>query len=75
MIGARDMAFPGLNALSFWLLPLAFVLLVASMFVGEGAGTGWSLYPPLSGIAGQPSAAVDMAILERFPIMLHRSRR
>jgi len=63
MIGARDMAFPGLNNLGFWLLPLSFVLLMASLMTGDGAGTGWSLYPPLSGIDGQPGPSVDMTIL------------
>ncbi len=61
MIGAPDMAFPRLNNLSFWLLVPAFALLVGSIFVGEGAGTGWPLYPPLSSI-GQPGPSVDMVI-------------
>ena len=61
MIGAPDMAFPRLNNLSFWLLVPAFALLVGSIFVGEGAGTGWTLYPPLSSI-GQPGPSVDMVI-------------
>jgi cytochrome c oxidase subunit I len=62
MIGAPDMAFPRLNNLSFWLLVPAFGLLIGSAFVAGGAGTGWSLYPPLSGPAGHPGAAVDMVI-------------
>ena len=61
MIGAPDMAFPRLNNLSFWLLVPAFTLLVSSTFVGEGAGTGWTLYPPLSSV-GQPGPSVDMVI-------------
>jgi Cytochrome C and Quinol oxidase polypeptide I len=53
LIGAPDMAFPRMNNLSFWLPPASFVLFLASMlFMGEpsmrGAGTGWTLYPPLS---------------------------
>ena len=52
-IGSPDMAFPRLNNLSFWLLPPAFIMLVGSVFVEEGAGTGWTLYPPLSGGMGQ----------------------
>ena len=61
MIGAPDMAFPRLNNISFWLIVPAFLLLLASAFVG-GAGTGWTVYPPLStaGHAGNPS--VDLAI-------------
>src|SRR5690606_1979681 len=41
MIGAPDMAFPRMNNISFWLLIPAFLLLLASPFVGQGAGTGW----------------------------------
>jgi cytochrome c oxidase subunit I len=67
MIGAPDMAFPRMNNISFWLLPASFALLIISMFVeGEpgvkGAGTGWTLYPPLS-TAGHPGAAVDFLIV------------
>jgi len=67
MIGAPDMAFPRMNNLSFWLLPPAFILLITSMFVGgepnsPGAGTGWTLYPPLS-TSGHPGPAVDFVIL------------
>jgi cytochrome c oxidase subunit 1 len=63
MIGARDMAFPGLNSLGFWLLPLSFLMLIGSLVIGDGPGTGWSLYPPLSGIDSQPGPSVDMTIL------------
>jgi cytochrome c oxidase subunit I len=62
MIGAPDMAFPRLNNISFWLLVPSFFLLFGSMFVDGGAGTGWTLYPPLSGSTGHPGAAVDMVI-------------
>jgi cytochrome c oxidase subunit I len=62
MIGAPDMAFPRLNNISFWLLVPAFALLVGSMFVGDGAGTGWTLYPPLSSAVGHPGPSVDMVI-------------
>jgi cytochrome c oxidase subunit I len=61
MIGAPDMAFPRLNNISFWLLVPAFLLLIGSTFIGDGAGTGWTLYPPLSSI-GQPGPSVDMVI-------------
>ncbi len=46
MIGARDMAFPRLNALSFWLVPPGALLVVTSLFTG-GFNTGWTGYPPL----------------------------
>ena len=67
MIGAPDMAFPRMNNISFWLLPVAFSLLMISTFVeGEpgssGAGTGWTLYAPLS-TTGHPGPAVDFVIL------------
>ncbi len=62
MIGAPDMAFPRMNNISFWLLPPALILLLASAFIGEGPGTGWTMYPPLSKIVSHPSMAVDMAI-------------
>jgi cytochrome c oxidase subunit I len=62
MIGAPDMAFPRMNNISFWLLVPSFILLFGSAFVDGGAGTGWTIYPPLSS-KGQPGMAVDMAIL------------
>ena len=67
MIGAPDMAFPRMNNISFWLLPPAFFLMLASMFVPSasgvhGVGGGWVMYPPLS-TSGQPGPAVDLAIL------------
>ena len=62
MIGAPDMAFPRLNNISFWLIVPAFLLLMSSAFVGAGAGTGWTIYPPLSTKIGHPGMSVDMAI-------------
>src|SRR5262249_57060659 len=48
MIGAADMAFPRLNALSFWLLPIAGTILIAGMLMpGGGPSAGWTWYPPL----------------------------
>jgi cytochrome c oxidase subunit 1 len=49
MVGARDMAFPRLNAIAFWLNPPAGALLLASFLFG-GAQAGWTSYPPLSEI-------------------------
>jgi len=52
-IGARDMAFPWLNMVSYWLLVPSIVVLLASFFVAGGAaGGGWTAYPPLSAIPG-----------------------
>ena len=62
MIGAPDMAFPRMNNISFWLLVPAFFLLLGSAFVDQGAGTGWTIYPPLSGTLGHSGPSVDMAI-------------
>jgi cytochrome c oxidase subunit 1 len=62
MIGAPDMAFPRMNNISFWLLVPAFCLLLLSAAIGSGAGTGWTLYPPLS-VSGHPGSSVDYAIL------------
>src|SRR3954470_17045158 len=62
MIGAPDMAFPRMNNISFWLLVPAFILLLGSAFVQGGAGTGWTISPPLSSAVGHPGPSVDMAI-------------
>ena len=62
MIGAPDMAFPRMNNISFWLIVPAFVLVLLSVVIGGGAGTGWTIYPPLSSVLGQPSISVDLAI-------------
>jgi cytochrome c oxidase subunit 1 len=61
-IGAPDMAFPRLNNISFWLLPPSLILLLASALVEQGVGSGWTLYPPLSGIQSHSGASVDLAI-------------
>src|SRR4051812_47903163 len=65
MIGAPDMAFPRMNNISFWLLVPSFLLLLGSTLVsggtGLGAGTGWTMYAPLS-TSGSSGPAVDMAI-------------
>ena len=62
MIGAKDVAFPRLNALSYWLFLFGGIVLYASFFATGGAAqTGWTLYPPLSEqYAGN---GVDLAIL------------
>jgi cytochrome c oxidase subunit I len=52
MIGARDMAFPRLNAVAFWMLPPAGIMLMASFFFGT-AQAGWTSYPPLSLMNGK----------------------
>ncbi len=67
-IGAPDMAFPRMNNISFWLLPVAFILLLTSMFVEgppgmNGVGAGWTIYAPLSSLTGHPGPAMDFGIL------------
>ena len=61
-IGARDVAYPFLNSLSFWLLVSGVVLVNLSLGVGEFAKTGWVAYPPLSGLAYSPGVGVDYYI-------------
>ncbi|MFQ2484739.1 cytochrome o ubiquinol oxidase subunit I [Aeromonas caviae] len=58
-IGARDVAFPFLNNLSFWFTAAAVVLINVSLGVGEFAQTGWLAYPPLSGLEFSPGVGVD----------------
>jgi cytochrome c oxidase subunit I len=62
MIGAKDVAFPRLNALSYWLFLFGGIVLYASFFATGGAAqTGWTLYPPLS--EQYAGIGVDLAIL------------
>lgn len=58
-IGARDVAFPFLNSLSFWLFTSGGLLVLVSLVVGVFAGTGWTAYPPLSGLEYSPDVGVD----------------
>src|SRR4051812_23572921 len=61
-IGARDVAFPFVNSLSFWLSVVGAVLVMMSMFVGDFAATGWVAYPPLSELGYSPTVGVDYYI-------------
>lgn len=58
-IGARDVAFPYLNSLSFWLTVAGAILVNISLGVGEFARTGWLAYPPLSGLEYSPGVGVE----------------
>lgn len=58
-IGARDVAFPFLNSLSFWLAVSGALLVMLSLFIGEFAATGWLAYVPLSGLELSPWVGVD----------------
>ena len=58
-LGIRDVAFPVLNNVSFWLTAAGVLLINLSLFVGEFARTGWLAYPPLSEITYSPGVGVD----------------
>jgi cytochrome c oxidase subunit I len=66
MVGARDMVFPYVNMLSYWIYLLAVLVLVASFFTTDGpTGAGWTLYPPqaiLSGTPGQSAGIILMLV-------------
>ncbi len=62
MVGCPDMAFPRINNVAFWLLPPSLILITTGLFVG-GAGTGWTIYPPLSDTPYHLGPAVDLSIL------------
>ncbi len=61
-IGARDVAFPFLNSLSFWMTTISFVLINVSLFIGEFSQCGWLAYPPLSEQQFSPGVGVDYYI-------------
>jgi cytochrome o ubiquinol oxidase subunit I len=58
-LGVRDVAFPVLNAISFWLTASGALLVNVSLVVGEFARTGWLAYPPLSELQFSPGVGVD----------------
>jgi len=58
-IGARDVAYPYLNSLSFWLTASGAGLVLISLVVGDFAATGWLAYPPLSELKFSPTVGVD----------------
>lgn len=59
MIGARDVAFPFMNATSFWLFAAGMVLINLSLGIGQFSAAGWLAYPPLSEIRYSPGVGVD----------------
>jgi len=61
-LGARDVAYPFLNSMSFWFTVVGAMLINASLVVGEFAGTGWLAYPPLSELQYSPGVGVDYYI-------------
>lgn len=64
-LGAKDLPFPRINALSFWLIPTGGILLYSGFLTGRGPDISWTLYPPYASGAGVGLArpAADLAIL------------
>ena len=58
-LGVRDVAFPTLNSVSFWLTASGALLINISLVIGEFAKTGWVVYPPLSELRFSPGVGVD----------------
>ncbi len=58
-IGARDVAFPFLNSVSFWFFVAGMMLVNLSLVLGEFSAAGWLAYPPLSGVGYSPGVGVD----------------
>jgi cytochrome c oxidase subunit 1 len=67
MVGARDMAFPKLNMLSFWTFVVALLFVIASFLVELGsAGAGWTTYPPLATNVGMPGLGQTFVVAAIF---------
>ena len=60
MVGARDMAFPRVNALGFWLIPVSIGIYYAGFFTGGVENAGWTGYPPLTEKRFNPGLGVDL---------------
>ncbi len=58
-LGARDVAFPFLNSVGFWLFAAGASFIMTSLLIGEFSATGWVAYPPLSGLEYNPGEGVD----------------
>jgi len=64
MVGARDMVFPYVNMVSYWVYLFAVLLLIASFFVPGGpTGSGWTLYPPQAILPGTPGATWGIILM------------
>ena len=64
MVGARDMVFPYVNMLSYWIYLLAVLVLVASFFAPGGpTGAGWTLYPPQAILNGTPGQQIGIVMM------------
>src|SRR3546814_933855 len=64
MVGARDMVFPYVNMLSYWIYLLAVLVLVAGFFAPGGpTGAGWTLYPPQAVLSGTPGQSWGIILM------------
>src|SRR5499427_2995349 len=64
MVGARDMVFPYVNMLSYWVYLVAVLVLVAGFFIPGGpTGAGWTLYPPQSVLPGTPGSSWGIVLM------------
>ena len=64
MVGARDMVFPYLNMLSYWVYLLSVLILITSLFVpGGSTGAGWTLYPPQAILEGTPGSDLGIILM------------
>ena len=64
MVGARDMVFPYVNMISFWMFFIAVAVLMASFFVPGGpTGAGWTLYPPQTILEGTPGSGMGILLM------------
>lgn len=71
MVGARDMVFPYVNMLSYWIYLVAVLVLVASFFAPGGpTGAGWTLYPPQAILSGTPGGQQTGIILMLASLIL-----
>ena len=73
MVGARDMVFPYLNMLSYWVYLLSVIILMSSFFVTGGpTGAGWTLYPPQAIMFGTPGAewGIILMLLSLFVFII-----
>ena len=61
-VGASEVAFPRVNSVRLWLLPRSLGLVLRGRLREVGAGTGWTFYPPLRGLAGHPGLRVDLSL-------------
>lgn len=62
ILGAPDIAYPRINNIRFWLLPPSITMLISRNFINSGAGTGWTIYPPLTSNIYHRGASIDLTI-------------